>query len=506
MFAGVGCNVFHTFEAPDATDQPDVRSDAQLDVRSDVSDVADVTDVSDVSDISDVSDAQPDTKLDTQTCTDGVLPGCDSLTLVETESFEIDISAHQTGFSSQGIVVDDQGRLVLAAQTGPSDDQDIIVLRYTPDGNPDPGFGDDGQVRLSLGSVGEGAKSVSVQSDTGTITVVGGSGDEGVIVRLEASGERDVDFGTNGVRRILPAGYDTAVFNGHDFYSNASNAPNKPALLVGGQTRSNAVGLSDRGWDFLISSLLPNGQPYLGFGQSGHVMIDFNQADEFGNSPKILPNDDFLFSGSSYSGGQTGHDCAVVRYDNKGEPVDQFGGDLSETPGGIAIDVDGQTDRCSALFVFPNSDFIAAGYATSAASGEDFLLVRRTSAGAPAAGFGNPETGITLVDMGADEQVRSVTYVTEPAPRVVAAGFRTDGSGSDDFAVAVLREDGSLDASEQSDGTYVYDVSQGSEDRLHFVTESNGELLFLGSTFDGISEKLVIRRMKLVPADECQCE
>ena len=80
---------------------------------------------------------------------------------------------------------------------------DFGVVRYTPDGTPDPGFGTGGIVKTDILGGGDQANAVAVQPD-GKIVVAGFATRNGIdsdfaLVRYNADGTLDPSFGTDGI-------------------------------------------------------------------------------------------------------------------------------------------------------------------------------------------------------------------------------------------------------------------------------------------------------------------
>ncbi|MDQ1501713.1 MAG: hypothetical protein QOI86_5053 [Actinomycetota bacterium] len=96
------------------------------------------------------------------------------------------------------------GRLLVAGQAGtPGGPFDFGTARYSPDGVLDPTFGDHGVVQTDVGSTGEWPAGVA-SGPGGTVVVAGASGSTFSLLRYLPDGRPDPSFGTAGVSKAGP--------------------------------------------------------------------------------------------------------------------------------------------------------------------------------------------------------------------------------------------------------------------------------------------------------------
>lgn len=128
-----------------------------------------------------------------------------------------------------GIVLQNDGKIVVTGQSTFGDGtRQIVVARFLSDGSPDPDFDTDGVVvvnasNLEYGLTGSNAQALAtdlaVQSD-GKIVVCGrvrrnsSSKDNGLALRLNASGSLDASFGVNGIVGVVATGTESTSFAG----------------------------------------------------------------------------------------------------------------------------------------------------------------------------------------------------------------------------------------------------------------------------------------------------
>ena len=394
----------------------------------------------------------------------------------------VDTLAGEVDFSSQGVALQKDGKIVVVGNAGDADTSDFLVIRLHSDGRFDEDFGDNGLKRVDLGTPGDRAKSVIVQPD-GKIVAAGIAGDGGGVVRLEADGRLDAGFGGSeipGVRRVKPSDSNRALFNGIALQSDGR-------LVMGGQALSKAEGA----WDFFLARVGTVGDLDADFADGGVLLDDVLGGDEFGNRPHILVSGHILFSGSTYVDADGSFDCAVTRHDSGGEPVEAFG-----EGGDVTVDLAGQTDRCSTLQVYPDGSILAGGYGTREDGTTDFMVTRLKGDGERETAFG--DEGIQTVDFGGEERLRSFVLLDEMSPpRVLAGGFTDDGE-HESMALAMFRDDGTLDPSFGEGGTMTLDIDEGTDDQIHYATlDAQGRVLLFGTSYNGITERLVLLRFTI---------
>jgi uncharacterized delta-60 repeat protein len=101
--------------------------------------------------------------------------------------------------SAWALALGNDGRIVIGGQGGVlGGPYDFAVARYLPDGALDTSFDGDGVVTTDLGSTGERAAAVAVQPD-GTVVAAGSSGASFAVVRYRPDGRPDPAFGAGGV-------------------------------------------------------------------------------------------------------------------------------------------------------------------------------------------------------------------------------------------------------------------------------------------------------------------
>ena len=257
-----------------------------------------------------------------------------------------------TSFGSGGVVTASLGanqrayavaldgdRIVVAGDSGHGTDWDLALLRYTTSGSLDATFGAGGVVTTSVSSAGDHCRDVAVQPD-GKILVVGHVGysigtDDILLARYTVSGTLDVTFGNGGI--VI-----TTVGNG-DAYAEAVHIRPDGSILVAGHSQN---GLDD----FTLLCYTVSGTPDVSFGASGVVTTDFGDDDE-AHALDVQGNGRIVVAGDN------SEVCpAIARYHPDGSLDTSFG------TNGLANTHVGSGGKGYAVAVQPNGRIVLAGY------------------------------------------------------------------------------------------------------------------------------------------------
>ena len=103
---------------------------------------------------------------------------------------------------ARGILIQEDGKLVVSGSNANGNDLDVIVLRYAADGSLDPEFGSAGVVVYDAGTGNDNGRRLALQQD-GKIVVAGntqnGTDYDALVLRYDSNGVADEDFGNSGV-------------------------------------------------------------------------------------------------------------------------------------------------------------------------------------------------------------------------------------------------------------------------------------------------------------------
>ena len=280
----------------------------------------------------------------------------------------------------------------------------FTVLRYRTDGSLDTSFGDAGKVTTSVGGKNDSAESVIIQGD-GKIVVAGwfnaSSNNDFAVVRYNANGTLDTsfnetgkaaaDFGADaygrsvavyGDGRIVVAGYTTksyeskkqcalACFKANGSLDTSFNGTAKVTTNLGGDGNAEGrsvtvqtdgkivvVGYATAGntEKFALARYNADGAPDTSFGDSGRVMTDVGISGSNATGVALQKDGKIVVAGYAVNNSGTDYDFACVRYNTDGK-VDQSFGD-----GGKIMTSVGKGDgKANSVAVQSDGKIIVAG-------------------------------------------------------------------------------------------------------------------------------------------------
>jgi uncharacterized delta-60 repeat protein len=176
---------------------------------------------------------------------------------------------------------------------------------------------------------------------------------------------------------------------------------------------------------------------------------------------------------AGYSNESGADDILVMRFNANGSLDSSFDRD-----GRVVIRGPGN-DRAQAIALQPDRKIVVAGY-IGVAVNNDFRIVRLNANGSLDSRFaGNGQTSIR--GFGGDD--RALAVALQPIGRetkIVVTGY-TDVFGTDDFAVARLKADGTLDNSFNGSGRLI--INDRGDNRAQAVAvQADGKIVLVGYT------------------------
>ena len=219
-----------------------------------------------------------------------------------------------TSFGTDGMVTTDLGtqtELGRAVVIQPGDgkivvtgtvDSNVVLVRYTPDGDVDTSFGQSGVTITDLGS-DDFANAIALTGD-GQILVAGhtlGSGGnlDFVLARYSVDGALDRSFGTDGIVK-------TGFGGGDDFAEGLTVESDGRIVVVGRATSSTIL-------DMAVARYHADGTLDAGFGAGGKITADFHGKGEFGQDVAVQADGKIVAAGYTANGFDT--EFALMRID-----------------------------------------------------------------------------------------------------------------------------------------------------------------------------------------------
>ncbi len=279
---------------------------------------------------------------------------------------------------AQSLVIQDDGKVVLAGRAGFGDMTDAILLRYKPDGALDNTFGNAGVFRSSAyAGTADELWAVDLLDD-GSIVAAGDATINfvyrSIVMRLDPDGTSTAGFGTNGVIEPDLIGIEDQAWG---------------ILAVGPRffiTGYQAASPDER--DVFLAGFSGDGTPLASFGTGGVATTDVN-VNEIGFDIARQEDGKLLVCGTSGQfGSGTARDFFLARYTSAGLADATFG-----TDGVVITSIDVDFDDANALAIQPDGKIVAVGSTAGFTSNtnNDLALVRYLSDGS---------TGITETTYG----------------------------------------------------------------------------------------------------------
>jgi uncharacterized delta-60 repeat protein len=293
-----------------------------------------------------------------------------------------------------------------------------LVFRLDARGDLDRTFDSDGIVLLDAAKVAS-AFDVAVQPD-GKIVVAGRVGypSDGAVARLLPDGRPDSSFGNDGVRTIDSGGAESLT---------EVELQSDGKIVVAGDT--------SLGDDGVVYRLKPGDGSLDGtFDQDGAVGLD-SGGDESIAGLAIQPDGKVVAAGYT----STTRSAAVYRLNPDGSPDTTFDGD-----GARGIQVGPSYTSAEALAVQPDGRILVAGEGD-----HDAMAARLDAYGALDTTFG--VDGIARVDYGDGETANRIALL--PDGRILGAGHTSVG---EDALLFQLTADGAPDASFATAGVFAF--------------------------------------------------
>jgi uncharacterized delta-60 repeat protein len=268
-----------------------------------------------------------------------------------------------------------------------------------------------------------------------------------------APGELDTTFagfGDNGV--VIPPEL-TSI--------NDMAAQPDDKLVVAGSTATN--------FQLAVYRYLPNGQLDATFDGDGKALVP----DMFDAQAVALHSDGrIVVGGTRWRGSANGYDFQLARLTPNGALDPSFDGD------GWAEDFDPQLTWLDAILVQPDAKILACGYA-KVGGDEDFGVTRYNENGSRDNSFGGD--GKVTIPFGGNDRCHDLALQNDG--KLVALGTRW--GSDDDFAVARLETDGTLDNNSNGDGGFDGDGKLttgfgGDEDAQAVAIQPDGKIVVLG--------------------------
>src|SRR5579859_3576443 len=379
---------------------------------------------------------------------------------------------------ANAVAIQADGKIIAAGYSrfGGTTAKDFTLVRYSAAGVLDGGFGLGGKVKTSVavGNLDDAINAMALQTDgnivvAGPVNVSGGKSVFGVARYLSLTGALDPNFGTGGVVTTslsLNPDIPTAI---------AIQADHK--IVVAGSSNNN----------FAVARYNTNGTlDTAGFGAGqGFVTTDFGGTD-LAKALVIQPADGKIILGGDTTGA-TGRDFALARYTSAGVLDTTF----NSTGKVVTNFLLHSNDFIQGLALQSDGKIVAAGYSDSAGT-DEFALARYTTGGQLDGSFGGTAFFTTPIGPTAD-QAHAVAVM--PTGKIVVAGFSTQGTRLNDFAVARYTSGGVLDPFFGNGGIVTTTLTATSDDLVEAMAiQPDHNIVVAGSSNAGAGLDFAVAR------------
>jgi uncharacterized delta-60 repeat protein len=307
------------------------------------------------------------------------------------------------GVSMRDVVVQPDGRILVAGIVEPLDDGEGIVFRLTPDGDLDPTFAGDGSATFDFAGGHSSPRAMALQQD-GRIVVVG-----------QFQGEEESDF---GVARLTANGGLDDTFAGDGTTTVDIGGTSEAARIVFLRDDRVVVAGSSGGpgsFDAAVVRLLPGGTPDGSFGAgAGAVkwpgMIPVDGID--------APGGGMLLAGI---GSGAGSDMAALKLNPDGSRDTGFGPD-----GTRLYDFGGSSDAAAGIVQTFDGNYAIVGTSTTGTPPNfepRLAALKITLAGEPVASFGDGGKRV-YADL---SRFRANDLLRQPDGKLVVGGADAEG-------------------------------------------------------------------------------
>lgn len=381
-----------------------------------------------------------------------------------------------SGFSSRGVetALQSDGKIIVMGSTVNGTDDDLLLVRYTKDGQLDTSFGTNGYVRYGNYDRDRGL-GLAIMPDDDAIIVTGYSTFNGSRVLLAAR------FSANGVLEKDLFYSDL----GTDIGFGIAITPDNKIVIIGESSST-----QKQMQVLLLLRLDANLEYDPSFAQSGAYHYD-GPADgnEKGFAVAVQPDGKLVAGGAIIHGG-TKEDMLVIRLNQDGTLDSSFGSN-----GSFVWSSSGDNpDYANNLTLQADGKIIVTG-AASTGSGFRIVTMRLLASGQLDSSFG--QGGLVQYDGLTGSYAYPYGVLVQADGKVVVAGSSSNSAGNKDAVVLRYTTDGQLDPTFAEGGLYVFSISANGDDVANgLALQPDQALLVTGYTFDGQYDWALTWRLK----------
>lgn len=335
-----------------------------------------------------------------------------------------------------------------------------------------------GKVITSFGYRDDSIWDIAVMPD-GRIVVAGeshtGFFGEFAVARYNANGTPDTTFSVDGVVTTL-LGPESSYGRSVDLL------PDGRILVTGSEFRHTSDTFGGR-HSLAMARYLTDGSLDTTFSSDGKVLLDAS-SDVFATGAAIQPDGTIIVIGGNHA---AKHDVLVTKFKADGTPDASFA-----TTGQRIIDI-GPDSIGARILLQANGKIIVIGEAVQTGVTTSFVLARLNSDGMLDASFSSD--GLAAVVFGdAKTSSSSSCGALQADGKILVAGTAQNAAGGDDFALARLNTDGTLDTTFAGDGRLTTDFASGKDGATCIAVQPDGKILVGGYATSAGSRDFALAR------------
>ena len=266
--------------------------------------------------------------------------------------------------------------------------------------------------------------------------------------------------------------------------------PSKPLVLADGRILvcSGVDSGGPSGTDFFIERFNVDGSPDTTFNFDGKVTIDFDSRRDGCNALAVQADGKIIAVGTSADTVDFNGDFAIARLDEDGTLDPTFGAGTGESI--VPFDLGGtNSDTAGAVAMQPDGKIVVSGWATTGATGYDFAVVRLLPDGTRDTTFNSTGRVTVAFDFaGTDGVDQCDAVLVDDDGNILLGGIAEVALGSFDFAVARLLPTGQLDHNFDADGraTIGFDLGNTASDiSYQTILQRDGKIVMVGAADSG---------------------
>lgn len=375
---------------------------------------------------------------------------------------------------ANAVALQADGKILVAGQTNSvNGTYDFALIRYLPNGDPDPDFGNLGKMTWDFGSAQENIEFVNVLSDQ-KIFLGGWTNNSpnslGILMRLNPDGSPDTSFGDQGILKYR-FGRSTGPL--------AMVVQDDGKYVVSGITVVDSFDV-----DWIVSRFYPDGTLDSTFNQIGHLYYKFLTRENIPFSILIQKDHKIFMTGCAGVTSKT--NFAFLRLNEDGTPDTSFG-----NGGGLQTDFKNNQDVAYSSIILDDGKIMVSGTAKDSITNLDFALARYLPDGTLDSSFGSG--GKMTIDL--KGPLDNGLYMIRQSDGKFLVCGTNNIIGHNSYVVVRFNADGSIDESFGKKGIASLDVASILPDNTpFFLMQPDGKIVMVHNYKDGTNVNFLVMR------------